>query len=66
MRQYGDGNGNTAATPASILVDTDAPSAPGISLSSSATGPIINFAEATSPLGLIDVTGDAGATIKYF
>ncbi len=60
----GDGNGNTAATPASILVDTVAPSAPGISLSSSATGPIINFAEATSPLGLIDVTGDAGATIN--
>ena len=32
-----DGNGNTAATPASILVDTAAPSAPTVNLSASAT-----------------------------
>ena len=55
------GNESLASTPINLTFVP--PSAPGISLSSSASNPI-NFAEATSPLGLIDVTGDAGATIN--
>ena len=58
-----DGNGNTAATPASILVDTVAPSAPTVSLSASANSPV-SKAEATSVFGIVDVAGEAGAAIN--
>ncbi|MGI9446880.1 MAG: beta strand repeat-containing protein [Pirellulales bacterium] len=59
-----DGNGNTAATPASILVDTVAPSAPTVNLSASANSPV-SKAEATSAFGIVDVTGgEAGATMN--